>query len=144
MTPSPPRVFTPPNPNPVVDIRDKGVQAALGAAADAASATWFQSKLIQPVMTRVVLNGGAGIYEVNDEWTGNFDVQSISLLNVASFPIYVGNAPGAVIGGVPFPPGALTRMPLTGQAGSFVIAAAESDLLTDSVTLFLFRWPLPD
>lgn len=145
MAPAPPRIFTPPNPSTIpFDPRSKDLRDAAGLAADAAAATYYQSKLIQPPMVRIQLNGADGIYEVNDDWTGSFNVQSISLLNVASFPIYIGNAPGAVQGGVPFPPDALTRMPLSGQAGSFVVAADPTDLDTDSVTVFLFRWALPD
>ena len=145
MSPQPPRVFTPPDPSTLeFDPRSKDARDAMSAANDLSAATYFASKMTQPTISRVVLNGAENLYEVTDDNNASFNVQSVSVLNGASFPIYLGSSQGAVQSGVPFPPDKLTRMPLVGQNGAYVVAADPSDLGADELTIILFRWPLPD
>jgi hypothetical protein len=144
MPPSPPRVFNPPNPSPIpFDPRSKELRDALGTAADASGATFFESKLVQPTKTRVVLDGSQDIYTVDAPWEGDYTVQSLTLVNPYLFPIYVVEN-GDPLMGIPFPPQAITRLPLSGNNGSFVVGAAQSDLASDEAIVWLFRWALPD
>lgn len=148
MSPLPPRMFSPPNPEPDVltDLAElhATMQELLAVTANVAAATYYQSKLIQPAVTRVMLDGGAAqIYTFTDDWTGGFDVQALTVVNPAAFPVYVAGNGDPVASGVPFPAG-VTRLPLVGHGGSFVIGVKPADIGANQVILFLIRWPLPD
>lgn len=139
--------FTPADHKPVDLSKDAltQIQEAVAHVADVATATYFQSKLIQPDWRQITFTKATG-YEINSRHAQPWSVQSVQLVNPNDFPVYIGNDGDPRDTGIAFPPGSTLRLPLAGNGGHFTVALATTDvdLSTTSVLVHLFRFPTVD
>lgn len=116
----------------------------LEVAHNAAAASYFQSKLIQPVWKQIIFTETTGP-TVDFQWAQPWTPQSVLVVNPNQIPIWVATAgSNPVDTGVAYPPATSLRIPIGGARGYVVGINPSENLVSTQYLVHLFCYPTAD
>jgi hypothetical protein len=141
----PPGAFQPAHNQQPARLHPDDMHKLVDHISNVASATYFQSKLIQPDWRQLVFTESTGP-AIADPWFGSWSPQSIIVYTPSDVTVWAaatGSDP--TTNGFPFAGGGvLTRVPISGNRGSLVLGLTEADFAGVPIDVHLFRFPTVD